>query len=1134
MLDCDWCPVCSRAIPPESVTITLNNDNDDPPVENTPAPPVKTTHRNPNGKPNTTRTALHRAQPPKAAARRAAIKAHQRDKEITAVAAVVDQVTTPSSAPAKQRTVISQEPSPLYCSQKCRLEDEAKSNALRGWDWHPYDDHVGFPHSVDTEHSNPPTLTTASTDSVPSLASPTATTADHQIHPSHLRMSTMPLSPPPQQQMPLQPGSAPATVHAPIAPHSPPLHYGGVSTLDLYAVGYPLAFNPGQQRASHAGPHERLNPLHHHHHHHSERSSSASAQKRNRLRHEGSNWDLTPTQSLLIPSAPASIRSGGYDDLERRRRIHRSGSSSSSRSRMSKSRNQPRHQSTDSDDEHSHSNHDDTDDDSHHPTGLIMRSSVPVSVPGSLGSNRRSQSNHSKILSSSPLRISSSVSSKRQSIGCGSKLGTHSHIPESEVHTASASAAIAKSRSTLSGTSRSISNAEANGWGRSATTLGPQPAPSKAPSLSISPRDLPSTAAVKSNGLARSLNSPQDIEHSEIKSHEHRRRRSRANLSFTTMDSDSKIHPSDSTSSSYSAMGSLSHAAQSISTSSSTATIAALPQHPSSKTDSKNQSRTQSPTDSGVNGNTSVSAHSPETPKNPKDNSGNQQTKRAGSFAALASFFGLGGFGGLLMTSSNAPSGDTSPASAASGDETKKKSSKSNVGNLVRPRSSSNASIAKLDVNGEINVPRNVTSPLGPRTGDSNNGDAGEQANGSRPQSRQAQKSDSIPEDRLVDPARPFDTLDDMHMPRAKKPLKPLTVPGPVTGTEIQKQKSPSPPRGSESTSRPKSTSSRRHRRTDTEDSHGQSRSKSPSRTAVESTGRRSAWDPELVEGLKASRRMSEMSTKSGNGAYPNPFHSSPPLPSPTLTAASSTSHYSHRSHPHSHSHSRVSSVAPPDTPGLVSLPRSKSNHSITSMTSSNAGRQTRHSLYGPAVAPHAKEPPSPGAAPRSKPAGGTHLPRGLSMTSLSAAGYPHTSNRGGMYGPLGPPTTHASTSNTSGNLVRTTSQPYVNRWFSTSPSAGGSAFGSPSVGGGVGGTYSGYYNQYNTPEPPVLCANQDGVRPPVVNGFSVPPSVATARKKEEMKAMMPTYPLLNLPTGTRKKMVSILYSFTYKISMLT
>jgi len=73
--------------------------------------------------------------------------------------------------------------------------------------------------------------------------------------------------------------------------------------------------------------------------------------------------------------------------------------------------------------------------------------------------------------------------------------------------------------------------------------------------------------------------------------------------------------------------------------------------------------------------------------------------------------------------------------------------------------------------------------------------------------------------------------------------------------------------------------------------------------------------------------------------------------------------------------------------------------------------------------------------------------------------------------------------------LARTASQPYVARWTSTSPGAGSSAFGSPGI------TEAYYY----TGEP----------------GAATRPSPAIRRPSKG-----PTYPILSIPVGTRKKQV--------------
>jgi len=242
---------------------------------------------------------------------------------------------------------------------------------------------------------------------------------------------------------------------------------------------------------------------------------------------------------------------------------------------------------------------------------------------------------------------------------------------------------------------------------------------------------------------------------------------------------------------------------------------------------------------------------------------------------------------------------------------------------------------------------------------------------------------------------------------------------------------------------------------------------------------------------MSSQRRHSH---RSGSG-YVSPFYVPTPTfdrsPSPPPTPGSSTGRTSGRSHSYSHHHPPL-----PVVDASVHLPRSKSNHSITSTTSSRTG--------------HRQNPPV-SAGPYVKSNSSTVMPRGMSMTSLSSAAG-HGSQIGSMYGPpqngiYGPPqnggggmyaTTghhHHVPSSHGGGLRATSSQPYVNRWFSTSPSAGGSAFGSPSAGG-----------MYH-PAEGLHGANGNG-------GFYGAPQ----RKKE--KDIGPMYPVLALPTGTRKKLV--------------
>ena len=232
-----------------------------------------------------------------------------------------------------------------------------------------------------------------------------------------------------------------------------------------------------------------------------------------------------------------------------------------------------------------------------------------------------------------------------------------------------------------------------------------------------------------------------------------------------------------------------------------------------------------------------------------------------------------------------------------------------------------------------------------------------------------------------------------------------------------------------------------------------------------------------------------------------NPFHTSPPQsPQSPLSPHTSTNHRSPNtqrrrttSHSHAQSHSRSNSHSAtlPEGQTTDGLPRVLSHNSISSMTTAASGHRSHHKH---------REPPSPTGTGYTI-AGPRALPRGLCMTSLSQQGFgvqPKTNLYGG-------------TNTGSSNLNRTSSQPYVARWFSTSPSAGSSAFGTPS---GTGTGTPGYYNN----APPAAGYNFPGT---VAYGVMGPGAQVNPIQPSDSKSATPTYPLLALPSGTRKKKVS-------------
>ncbi|KZT43761.1 hypothetical protein SISSUDRAFT_495387 [Sistotremastrum suecicum HHB10207 ss-3] len=102
-LDTAWCPVCDRAIQPKRYTIPANPT---PPPPSTPTD----TNRTPKAKAQSSRHPKNGGGLVNGTGR-----AYKRGKK--------DSPPPQPSEPIKMRTVISQEPVPLYCSEECRLRD---------------------------------------------------------------------------------------------------------------------------------------------------------------------------------------------------------------------------------------------------------------------------------------------------------------------------------------------------------------------------------------------------------------------------------------------------------------------------------------------------------------------------------------------------------------------------------------------------------------------------------------------------------------------------------------------------------------------------------------------------------------------------------------------------------------------------------------------------------------------------------------------------------------------------------------------------------------------------------------------------------------------------------------------------
>lgn len=151
----DWCPVCENLIPPERYTITLpplqattNATVDGTPISVSPAatiqPNVKAGVKGVGGvkQPPGRRPGLNRQNSKTAAARKAATGAiaqatGDRPADSKGDSPIAGDPATQETAPTRRRLVISQGPTPLYCSEECRRKDYMRSTLsqpnLQAW-----------------------------------------------------------------------------------------------------------------------------------------------------------------------------------------------------------------------------------------------------------------------------------------------------------------------------------------------------------------------------------------------------------------------------------------------------------------------------------------------------------------------------------------------------------------------------------------------------------------------------------------------------------------------------------------------------------------------------------------------------------------------------------------------------------------------------------------------------------------------------------------------------------------------------------------------------------------------------------------------------------------------------------------
>ncbi|KAG8898901.1 hypothetical protein FRB99_007072 [Tulasnella sp. 403] len=1019
----DWCPVCENLIPPERYTIQLPPLNQ--PATDADKPSVTQSKANSGGtKQAAKRPGISRQNSKIAGPKRTNSKAEQQPlSKVNEPDSGINDAATPAAAVApapRKRTIISQDPTPLYCSEKCRLQDEANSalSQMNIWSWNPgapafagglYNNPYGGrePLPVPLNGSSPTfasgkarpeisgstgtTDTTTSTDSVPSILGSHAHPDAPRKRPELLQMTSMPhpssqsnpasdiaSSAPPTTDIASHPPNAilPDAAHVP--PHglpldrwhaqnptleNPDLHRtnNGYSAMELYTSAYPLAFAPN-----------RL-PVY-------SRTTNQNRGIRSRKQYPA-NWDdVTPTQSLLIPKGSQGRKD---DSLELKFTPTHSDSGSSDRSASVASRRRS---------ERSRSQYGGSEHNPHSPRPNISRSGSSLS-----GASPSSHSGSFKVHALVDSR--QHFQNARQSTHPLSSSFSARDAEEEAMKDGARHAAVSQSVP-----NRKISSNWSSWFGSQNVEV---EEPEQLPALTHEDASTaPPPGTVTNSGASPETSSKTPL---------------------------------------------------AISTCSSSATIAALPAGlPTRSSAAVAPSKASS----------MIGAHVSGAPK--------RNTSLANLAGVAASLFGFGGLGGLTMTAAKPPPTPKDGPKPGDPDAEREGTNSSDSGHdddkdppRGRPRASSRAS-------------QNQQVPNG-------NG----MLHDSPGQGKRKTTKSPLPL-----------SMSMADMPQAKRPLGPLPRDLEERSRSVSRQMGE--PLKLELDRKGK------QREPSVQDRPSPSVSRDESKSPL-SPAPKSAWDPELVRGIKESRRLSREASyfgghpnigysHGGNGAI-NPFHASPPISpmSPTTPeGGGSRSPYSTKrrqtSLSHSTSHSRSHSTQAVAEEDEAPLPRVKSNHSITSMgtTSSHHRHGTRHGS--------SREPPSPSTTVYSiaGPPSVRGLPRGLSMTSLSQQGFGAMQQPPSMYGP----NSHNGAHPHPGTLSRTTSQPYVARWFSTSPGAGGSAFGSPSASA---------LDQYHT-VPPGGIYSTAGLYSPIPNGNNV--------RSKELRSTGPTYPVLALPSTRKKKVM--------------
>ena len=328
----DWCPVCENLILPgkQLVSIQAPVTSTDKAASQATAPPKAAL-----SKTSTSTTKLAGKKPSSrrggrgqsaAALRKTGVRgpappnpdpAQSEDADNEESTATDDPkvVNAPPATVSKKRTIISQEPTPLYCSDKCRLADEDRTNALANV-WGMADEGELSPRFDPFTMPPPP---------------------QPQLRPGYQKMTSMPSPPNPQNGSTDLPSSAPATILRDVAdmprdlpldrwrtpsivqpdPNSALQRVNSQQAVNLYSSGYPLAYGANRpviysRRSTHIEP-EEMTP------------SQSLVIPRNGMGRLDDSLEIRRTASSRKSDSGSSERSGSTTSKKRRPRSRNRG-----------------------------------------------------------------------------------------------------------------------------------------------------------------------------------------------------------------------------------------------------------------------------------------------------------------------------------------------------------------------------------------------------------------------------------------------------------------------------------------------------------------------------------------------------------------------------------------------------------------------------------------------------------------------------------------------------------------------------------------------------------------------------------------------------------------------------------------